>query len=242
MVREAEIMHPREPEDDRRRMNRTSTGWEQQLLPSQNRPMSTEEIATSYADVADSLARWRFLDRLFAGRYRRRQFEKADGRVLDVACGTGRNFRYLAEPTEIVGVDISDAMLSHASDELDRLDVKGSVSTMDAEALAFDDDRFDTVISSFSLCTFPSPGIALSEMGRVCTPNGRILLLEHSRSDVGLIGRLQDRRAESHYQKAGCRLNHEPLQTVRQTDLGVERVDTQFMGLVTAIEATPQRE
>jgi len=55
---------------------------------------------------------------------------------------------------------------------------------MDAQALEFPDDSFDTVISSFSTCTFPDPIAALHEMERVCTPDGEILLLEHRRSDA----------------------------------------------------------
>ncbi|MFC6974438.1 class I SAM-dependent methyltransferase [Halomicroarcula sp. GCM10025709] len=188
--------------------------------------------------MADKLARWQELDRLFAGRYRHTQFEQANGRVLDVACGTGRNFRYLESAVEVVGIDISNAMLTHARDELDRLGLDGTVQQMDTQALKLPDDSFDTVISSFSTCTFPDPIAALHEMERVCTPEGEILLLEHSRSDVAPLAWLQDRRAESHYEKNGCRLNHEPRATVEAAGLTVENASTAFFGLVTAIDAT----
>ncbi|MDS0477192.1 class I SAM-dependent methyltransferase [Natrinema sp. 1APR25-10V2] len=190
--------------------------------------------------MADTLARWRQLDRLFAGRYRRRQFENANSRVLDVACGTGRNFQYLPSSSEIVGIDISDEMLAHARNELERLGLDGTVHQMDAQALEFPDDSFDTVISSFSTCTFPDPIAALYEMERVCTPDGEILLLEHSRSDAAPLAWLQDWRAESHYETNGCRLNHDPLETVEQTDLTVQNASSAFFGLVTTIEATPR--
>ncbi|WP_276276283.1 MULTISPECIES: class I SAM-dependent methyltransferase [Haloarcula] len=190
--------------------------------------------------MADKLARWRQLDRLFAGRYRRRQFEHADGRVLDVACGTGRNFRYLPSSSDVVGIDISDEMLVYARSELDRLELDGTVHRMDAQALDFPDDSFDTVISSFSTCTFPDPIAALREMERVCTPEGQILLLEHSRSHAAPLAWLQDWRADAHYEKNGCRLNHEPLEAVGQAALPVEKASTAFFGLVTAIDATPR--
>lgn len=202
--------------------------------------MSSEQIAAAYADVADQLARWSRLDHVFAGPYRRQQFEKADGRVLDVACGTGRNFRYLRDGTDLVGIDISTEMLVHARDELDRLPLNGAVQQMDAQALEFPDDSFDTVISSFSTCTFPDPITALEEMQRVCKPSGQILLLEHSRSNVAPVAWIQDWRAESHYEKAGCRLNHEPLQTVQQTELTVVDAEESFFGLITRINAAPK--
>lgn len=207
---------------------------------SQNRSKSSEEIADAYADVADELYRWRQLDRLFAGRYRRGQFGHANGRVLDVACGTGRNFRYLSSSSEVVGIDISDEMLAHARDELDRLGLDGTTHRMDAQALDFPDDSFDTVISSFSTCTFPDPITALHEMERVCAPDGEILLLEHRRSDAAPLAWLQDWRAESHYEANGCRLNHDPLKTVEQADLVVQNTSTALFGLVSTIEATPR--
>ncbi|WP_276259665.1 class I SAM-dependent methyltransferase [Haloglomus litoreum] len=201
--------------------------------------MSADEIADAYAEVADGLARWQWLDRLVAGRYRRRQFSSAEGRVLDVACGTGQNFRSLQDTSEVVGIDVSEAMLTHAREELARRPVSGTVRQMDAQRLAFEDDRFDTVVSSFSTCTFPDPAAALREMERVCRPDGQILLLEHSRSDVAPLAWLQDRRADSHYEKAGCRLDHEPLTTVREAGLVVENVRRWFFGLVTAIDVVP---
>lgn len=228
---------PHDPTDQQHRPHSKTTTQPQSA---QRRSKSAEEIADAYADVADKLARWRQLDQLFAGRYRRRQFKHVQGRVLDVACGTGRNFRYLPNASEVVGIDISAELLAHARDALDRLDLDGTVHQMDAQALAFPDDSFDTVISSFSTCTFPDPFTALHEMERVCTPDGEILLLEHSRSDVAPLAWLQECRAEAHYEKNGCRLNHDPLTTVKQAGLPVENTATAFFGLVTTIDATPR--
>jgi ubiquinone/menaquinone biosynthesis C-methylase UbiE len=220
--------------------HRTHNENPNQQQSARRRSKSADEIADAYADVADKLARWRRLDRLFAGRYRRRQFEHANGRVLDVACGTGRNFRYLPSSSEVVGIDISAEMLAHARSELDRRELDGAVHQMDAQVLDFPDDSFDTVISSFSTCTFPDPIAALHEMERVCTPDGEILLLEHRRSDVVPLAWLQDWRSESHYEKNGCWLNHEPLETVEQAGLPVDNASTAFFGLVTTIDATPR--
>ena len=233
-------MQSNTPRDPTGKQNRRQTETSDREPSGEGRSLSAAEIADAYGDVADKLARWRRLDRLFAGQYRRRQFESAAGRVLDVACGTGRNFRYLPASSEVVGIDISDAMLTHARSELTRLDLDGTVYQMDAQALAFPDDSFDTVVSSFSTCTFPDPIAALHEMERVCTPGGEIRLLEHRRSDAAPLAWLQDRRADAHYETNGCRLNHDPLTTVQQADLVVEHVSTAFFGLVTAIDAVPR--
>ena len=204
------------------------------------REKSTAEIQDVYADLASKFARWERLERLFAGRYRRAQFGDATGRVLDVACGTGSNFRYLDDAEEVVGIDLSPAMLAEARDSLDAAPVDGSLQQMDAQQLAFPADRFDTVISALSTCTFPEPVATLREMERVCAPEGRILLFEHGRSDVSAVARFQDWRADAHYEKTGCRWNQEPLELVEDAGLSVERVETAVLGIFTMVEATPK--
>ena len=207
--------------------------------PAGDRHMSVEEIRDSYAKYADWMARFDRFDRLLTGRIRRRQFGDAEGRVLDVACGTGTNFRYLPPAVDFTGVDISPEMLAKAEDRLDRLGRDGTLRRMDAQDLAFDVDSFDTVISTLSTCTFPDPVAALREMERVCKPDGRILLVEHGRSDVGPIARFQDWRADSHYEQVGCRWNQEPLAVVERAGLTVTEARTGLLGILTALEVDP---
>ncbi|RDI72977.1 class I SAM-dependent methyltransferase [Halopelagius longus] len=202
--------------------------------------MSVEEIRASYAEYADWMARMDWLDRFLTGRYRRRQFGTAQGRVLDVACGTGANFRYLPESVELVGIDVSPEMLANARAKLDELGRDGTLREMDAQDLDFDDDEFDTVVSSLSTCTFPDPVAALREMSRVCKPSGRILLVEHGKSDFGPFARFQEWRADAHYRKMGCRWTQEPLELVAAADLPVVRSDTAIFGIITTIEARPR--
>jgi len=204
-----------------------------------DRPMSSGDIAALYDEMAPRYARWDWANRLFSGPLRKRAFADARGRVLDVACGTGTNVRYLPATAQFVGVDISEDMVEAARAELDDLRRGGTVYRMDAQDLQFPDDSFDTVISALSTCTFPDPGAALAEMERVCRPDGRVLLLEHGRSDSELVGRFQDWRADAHYEEHGCRWTQEPLAHFAETDLTVVDSETFFLGMVTIIEARP---
>ena len=201
--------------------------------------MSSDDIAALYDDMADQYERWDWANRLFSGPLRKRAFADASGRVLDVACGAGTNFRYLPETAQLVGVDVSAEMVAAARAELDALRRGGTVYRMDAADLAFPDDSFDTVISALSTCTFPDPHTALSEMARVCRPDGRVLLLEHGRSDVELLGRFQDWRADAHYEQHGCRWTQDPLDHFEGTALTVVESETLFAGMVTIVEARP---
>ena len=214
---------------------RTATSTES----TDDRPMSSGDIAALYDDMAARYARWDWANRLFSGPLRKRAFGDARGRVLDVACGTGTNFRYLPRTAQLVGVDLSADMVAAARDELDALRRGGTVYRMDAKTLDFPGNSFDTVISALSTCTFPDPVAALSEMARVCRPDGRVLLLEHGRSDSELVGRFQDWRADAHYEQHACRWTQEPLEHFEETDLTVVDSEEFVLGMVTIVEARP---
>lgn len=203
------------------------------------RPKTTDEIRGIYAEQADRMARMAPIDRLLMGRYRRRLFGNAEGRVLDVACGTGTNVRYLPITIEYLGIDVSPEMLAEAQSRFPGLERGDTLYEMDAQDLEFPADSFNTVISSLSTCTFPDPIEALQELSRVCKPDGRILLLEHGRSNIGLIAWFQDWRADAHYEKHGCRWNQEPLVILDRTGLSVRRSETAMAGIITMIEARP---
>lgn len=198
--------------------------------------MSADEIRSTYADLADWFDRLDRLERLVTGPARSRLFGDARGRVLDVACGTGTNYRYLPASAAYVGVDLSTAMLDRAAE---RLPHGTGLFEMDAERLAFGDDTFDTVVSSLSTCTFPDREAALGEMARVCRPDGRIRLLEHGRSHNWVAARLQQWYAPRHYAHVGCRLDQEPVDVVRRAGLEIESVRTGFGGILTAMVVRP---
>src|SRR5262249_48503807 len=109
---------------------------------------------------------------------------------------------------------------------------------MDAEHLPFPHDSFDTVVDTMSLCTFPNPVAALRELGRVCRSPGRVLLLEHGRSNRKWLGAFQDRRAAKHAEPLGCHWNPEPLLLVEQSGLEVVHAERHFFGVFHLIMAT----
>ena len=170
---------------------------------------------------------------------RRRLLERASGAVLEVGVGTGKNLRYYPARCRITAVDLSQGMLKIARRRARRLGRNVTFLLMDAEALAFPDRSFDTVVDSLNLCTFVNPLRALREMARLCRPGGRILLLEHGRSGRQWLGRWQDRWADSHAAKLGCRWNLEPLDLLSQVELPVAKARRVFFGIFYEIEAKP---
>jgi len=95
-------------------------------------------------------------------------------RVLDVACGTGVLARAVARRVgpegEVVGLDINAGMLAVARQKAPQIEWWLGP----AEALPFEDNRFDAVVSQFSLMFFEEKKKALQEMVRVLRPGGRL--------------------------------------------------------------------
>jgi len=105
--------------------------------------------------------------------------ERARGRVLEVAIGTGLNLPHYPADVTITGIELSPAMLAIARQRATDLGRDVDLREGDAEHLAFGDGSFDTVVCALSLCTIPSPQAAVAEMRRVLAPGGRLLLLDH---------------------------------------------------------------
>jgi ubiquinone/menaquinone biosynthesis C-methylase UbiE len=105
--------------------------------------------------------------------------ERAHGRVLEVAIGTGRNLPHYPPDTTIAGIELSPAMLAIARQRAADFGRDADLQEGDAEHLPFGDTSFDTVVCALSLCTIPDPAAAIGEMKRVLVPGGRLLLLDH---------------------------------------------------------------
>jgi ubiquinone/menaquinone biosynthesis C-methylase UbiE len=120
-----------------------------------------------------------FLEKIWVGGGREWLGERAHGRILEVAIGTGRNLPHYPADATITGVELSPAMLAIARQRTVDLGRDVDLREGDAEHLPFDDASFDTAVCALSLCTIPDPPTAIGEMQRVLVPGGRLLLLDH---------------------------------------------------------------
>jgi ubiquinone/menaquinone biosynthesis C-methylase UbiE len=178
-------------------------------------------------------------DLLGVRRLRRRLLGRASGRVLEVAVGTGKNLQFYPSDYRITALDLSSEMLNVARKRAAKLSMDIPFLLGDAERLPFADESFDTVVSSLSTCTFPNPVAALQEMARVCRTEGKILLLEHGRSDREWLGRWQDRHADQFANPLGCQWNRKSLDLVGRAGLKIKKAQRAFFGIFNQIEAAP---
>ena len=203
--------------------------------------LNTGEIREKYEAIAPEFDRLEALvERLGIRSLRRSLFSQAEGRVLEIAIGTGKNIPVYGDRVRhLVGVDLSPAMLAHARERARQAAFPVELREGDAMDLPFAAGSFDTVTSSLSTCTFPDPVAALREMRRVVASHGRILLLEHGRSSRPWLGRFQDWRAEAHARRLGCRWNQEPRSLVEAAGLRVITGRRAFFGIFHLLEVRP---
>lgn len=119
------------------------------------------------------------VDRRFLTASREWVGARASGDVLEVAIGTGANLPFYAADVRLTGLDWSDGMLDIARDKARRLGRDVRWQQGDAAALPFDDHSFDTVVSTFAMCSVPDLEATLREALRVLRPTGHLLLADH---------------------------------------------------------------
>ena len=119
-------------------------------------------------------------------------------RVLDLAGGTGDIAALLkpvvGEEGEVVVGDINAAMLGVGRDRMTDRGLVGGLrwAQLNAECLPFPDASFDAVTMAFGLRNVTDKDKALADICRVLKPGGRALVLEFSRVQSELFGKLYD--------------------------------------------------
>ncbi len=162
---------------------------------------------------------------------RMRCLQDVRGAVLEIGFGTGLNLpHYPAAVTRVVGVDPSEtsARLARARIAASRFPVE--TIGLSAERLPVPDGSFESIVSTFSLCTIPDVGGALREVRRALAPDGRFHFVEHGRADDPAVERWQ-RRLDGVQQRlfGGCHLTRPIVALIEQAGFEIEQLDTGYM-------------
>jgi ubiquinone/menaquinone biosynthesis C-methylase UbiE len=154
---------------------------------------------------------------------RRELLALARGRTLELGSGTGLNLRHYPDDLdELILAEPAAPMRRRLQKAVRRS--KGSATILDAAAehLPVDDGSVDTVVSTLVLCTVDEPVAALDEVKRVLRPGGRLLFLEHVRSDSAWLARWQDRLERPWKRFAeGCRCNRATVEMIEAAGFSV---------------------
>lgn len=98
-------------------------------------------------------------------------------RLLDVGCGAGQTAIPAAQSGAFVtGIDLAENLIEHARHRVENLNLPIQFDVGDAEALPYEDESFDVVISMFGAMFAPRPSQVVSEFIRILKPGGRLLM------------------------------------------------------------------
>jgi ubiquinone/menaquinone biosynthesis C-methylase UbiE len=127
------------------------------------------------------------MDRAMSGpefaEYRKQVLGEAQGEVLEIGFGTGLNLAYYPRTVQKIStVDPNPGMNSLALKKIKASHIQVEQHIMSSEQLPFADGSFDTIVSTWTLCSIGKVEQALREMRRVLKPEGRFLFIEHGLS------------------------------------------------------------
>lgn len=160
-------------------------------------------------------------------RQRERALADVSGEVLEVGFGTGLNLAiYPPTVTQLRALDPVSMLRRRVARRIEAARMPVEFDELEAERLPYDDARFDSVVSTWTLCTIPDVAIALGEVRRVLRPGGRFFFLEHGRSGDAGVARWQDRlNPLQRIVGVGCNLNRPIDSLISAAGLDITRLE-----------------
>jgi len=117
---------------------------------------------------------------------------KAYGNVLEIGFGSGLNLAYYKNVTKLYALEPSKDLYNLAHDRLQETTFPTEYLCASAENIPLADNSIDSVVSTWTLCSIPHPEIALKEIKRVLKPQGNFVFIEHGKSPVPFIFKIQN--------------------------------------------------
>jgi len=156
---------------------------------------------------------------------------RARGQVLEVGLGSGLNLPFYGPGVAAVtGLDPSPELLTMAERNAARTPFKLQMVKRGAEDMPFDDKSFDTVLTTWTLCSVSGIEAALREMRRVLKPGGELLFMEHGLSPDLRVRGWQD-RLDGLWGlcSGGCHLNRDIDALIRAAGFDLHELETGYL-------------
>jgi len=163
--------------------------------------------------------------------YRARVLGPAQGRVLEIGIGSGRNLPFYGPGVrEVVGLEPLPQLIAMAQQAAERTRMPVTLIEESAEAIPLEDGAVDTVVTTFTLCTIPEADRALGEMRRVLKRSGRMLFIEHGLAPDAAVRKWQNWLTPGWKRiGGGCHLNR-PIRTmIENAGFRLDRLESTYM-------------
>ncbi|OWY67838.1 SAM-dependent methyltransferase [cyanobacterium TDX16] len=164
---------------------------------------------------------WSLSDPTMA-QYRKEVLANVTGAVLEIGFGTGLNLSYYPENiNKLVAIDANPGVHNLAQKRIQKSHITVDNRVLNGETLPMADNTFDSVVSTWTLCSIAKVEQALQEIYRVLKPGGKFFFVEHGLSNESQVQVWQN--CLTPIQKViadGCHLNRNIRQLVeKQFDL-----------------------
>jgi|SRR5436190_8152323 len=148
------------------------------------------------------------------------------GSVLEIGGGTGANLPFYGRGVVSLTITEPEApMLRRLEKRLREQGSPAKVVQAPAEDLPFEDDSFDTAVSTLVLCGVGDQSRALREVRRVLRPRGQLVFIEHVRSDDQRLAQLQERMNRLNRLVARCDCNRQTLDAIQSAGFDVAQLE-----------------
>lgn len=140
----------------------------------------------------------RLIDKLLSTgevmKYRAQTVDGLHGKVVEIGFGSGLNVSlYPPEVTTVYAIDPATVGQKLAAERVAESSVDVQYIGLDGQSLPLDDESCDAALSTYTLCTIPDAGLALSEVMRVLKPGARFHVLEHGLAPERNVAKWQSR-------------------------------------------------
>ncbi|MGM0500643.1 MAG: class I SAM-dependent methyltransferase [Bacillota bacterium] len=164
------------------------------------------------------------------------KIDKDNMKLLEAGVGSGKNIEYYPEEIEIFAIDFSPKMIKEAEKKVEKYDKEVNLLEMDIQKLDFEDNYFDIIITSCVFCSVPDPVKGLKELKRVLKKDGRIIMLEHMRSQNEFVGKMMDWFNWVSLHIWGANINRKTLENIKKAGLELVEVNDLMSDIVKEIE------